>query len=571
MLIFLVLIVHLFDIQILQHSDLKKIAENRSSFNTTVKGSRGVILDRNFNLLTQNISRYTFWVNTQSPLENEDEIISLFADTFGKDESFYRNLLVPGKKYIPLARDILEPNCMRILKAMPIKGLNQDNSVERYYPYPEIVSQVIGFTQANGKGVIGMESALESFLAGNETQQIFQRDGRGTLTSSLYKELPSLQNGANLQLTIDIELQSILYDELSRAQEKTEAASANGVILDPFTGEVLAMATVPGFNLNQYQDYPLGNQVNDVISTCYEPGSTFKIVALAAALDSGMITPWKMYFCENGTYNLPNRVLHDHKQHGYLTVAEILSNSSNIGMSKIASDIGPALIYKYARNFGFGIPTGISLPYESPGCLKPYSEWTDYSAASVAMGQEMSATTLQMAMAYCVIANGGYLLKPHVIRNRYYSDGTTEEIVPAVIRQVIKKQTAEEIMTMLVDVVNSGTGTNAQIPGYLVGGKTGTAQKFIDGKYSDREYTSSFAGIFPANAPQYVCVVTVDCPKYGYHWGNATAAPVVRKVFERIINMGTDKLVPFIPEQDLAEFTDHALTVEHLTSLAEAR
>ncbi len=569
LLIFLVLIVHLFDIQILQHSHLKKIAENRSSFNTIVKGGRGIILDRKFNLLTQNISRYTFWVNTQNPLENEDKIISLFASVFDKDESYYRNLLVPGKKYIPLARDILEPDCMKILEAMPIKGLNQNNSVERYYPYPEIASQVIGFTQTSGKGVIGMECELESLLAGSMVEKIYRRNGAGALTPSLYDELPPLQNGANLQLTIDIELQAILYDELSRAQVKTEAVSANGVIVDPFTGEILAMATVPGFNLNRFQNYPLRNQVNDVISICYEPGSTFKIVALAAALDSGNITPWKMYYCENGTYNLPNRVLHDHKQHGYLTVAEILTNSSNIGMSKIANDIGSALIYKYARNFGFGVPTGISLPYESPGCLKPYSEWTDYSAASVAMGQEMSATTLQLAMAYCVIANGGYLLKPHVIKNRFYSDGSTEEILPAVIRQVISRETSEELMTMLVDVVNSGTGTNAQIPGYLVAGKTGTAQKFVDGKYSNRDYISSFAAVFPANEPKYVCVVTVDSPKYGFHWGNATAAPVVRKVFERIINMGTDKLDPFSPERDLAGLDDNILTADY--SFADER
>ncbi len=569
MLAFLVLLVHLFDIQILQHSELQKIAKTRSHIDKMVSGNRGLIFDRNFNVLTQNITRYTFWVNTLNPLENSEELISLFSETFGKPKSYYRNLLLPGKKYIPLAKDILEPECLNILAAMPIQGLNRNSSIERYYPYPNIASQLIGYTHPDGSGATGVECSRNSILTGEKAKKVIQRNGSGEMTTSLYHDLPEYSNGANLQLTIDVELQSILYDELADAQDKSGAVLASGIILDPYSGEILAMATAPGFDLNHFGSYPIKNYMNDVLSTSYEPGSTFKIVTLAAALETGKVTPWKMYYCENGTYNLPNRVLHDHKKHGNLTVSEILSNSSNIGMSKIANDIGSALIYNYARDFGFGVTTGIGLPSESPGCLKPYSEWTDYSGASIAMGQEMSATTLQMAMAYCVIANGGFLMMPRIIKNLYNTDGSAEMFPSRVIRQVVSSQTTDEIMQMLIKVVECGTGTNARIDGYPVAGKTGTAQKFIDGKYSAQKYMSSFVGIFPADAPEYVCVVTVDSPKYGNHWGNATAAPVVRKVFERIINMGHGVIKTNESKRSFAEYDYNYPDDNQSTSLAE--
>ena len=254
-------------------------------------------------------------------------------------------------------------------------------------------------------------------------------------------------------------------------------------------------------------------------------------------MESGGLTLDTSYNCENGSYKLFNHIINDHEPNGTLTISEILKHSSNIGMAKIAEDIGAQLIFQYAKIFGFGSQTHIQLPNESEGTLRNFREWENLSGPEIAIGQEISTTTLQTAVAYCAIANGGFLLKPYIINQINRSGDVIQLSETKNIRRVISQETSNEILLMLENTVNSGTGNKAEIPGYRVGGKTGTAQKFVEGQYSQKEFISSFAGIFPIDNPDYVCVVSVDSPQYGFHWGNETAAPIVRRVFERIINL----------------------------------
>lgn len=538
--LFLVLLLNLFRLQILNHEQFAETARGKSRDWVEISGERGTIYDRNYEILTCNITHYTFWVNTCNPYDRK-EIINLFSKEFSREKSYYNRLLVENKGYICLEKNIPEPDCKNILANISLRGLNENHFDQRFYPFPDIASQVLGYTQGCKTGIIGIENYYNKLLQGECGKKELIRTGSGFRFTAAQNPAPVMQDGTNLQLTLDIQFQAILHDELLAALEKTNAESANGIIVDPYTGRILAMSSVPSLDLNEYSQYPVANQMNRTIGLSYEPGSTFKIVTIAAALESQRVTPWQIYDCEDGEHTSGRRTIHDHEPHGELTVSEIMAYSSNIGVSKIADVIGPNIMYEFARDFGFGRSTGVELPFESPGFLEQYSNWSDFSCASIAMGQEISATTLQIAMAYSAIANGGFLLKPTIVQQIYNEEPA--EFQPQVIRQVVQTETAREVLTMLRAVVEYGTASKAKIPGFDVAGKTGTAQKCVNGKYSDRDYISSFAGIFPANAPRYVCVVSVDSPSYGFHWGNETAAPVVRKVFERIISLGREPLL----------------------------
>ena len=277
---------------------------------------------------------------------------------------------------------------------------------------------------------------------------------------------------------------------------------------------------------------------NRVLTDQFEPGSTFKFVAAAAALKHELVDLNEEFFCENGQFTFAGEIVNDHEDYGLLTFPQIIENSSNVGIIKIAKRIGAKRLYRTCRDFGFGIPTNISFAGESPGTLRHITEWSGFSIASVSMGQEVAVTTLQMALAYAAIANGGFLMKPLLVKHIIDNDGNSiYSESPEVLRKISNQKVMKDLTDMLRRVVETGTGTNAYIPGWSIAGKTGTAEKFIDGSYSKTKYISNFAGFFPADNPQIVGVFVLNEPKYGFHWGNIGAAPIFRRVVNRIINM----------------------------------
>ena len=498
------------------------------------KGSRGLIIDRNGEILAQTIQKYTFWVNTNNFFDKE-QIVEIFSKEMLEPKEKYEKLLSTKKSYIRLAYGLLHSECSNILnKINDIKGLYCDVSSDRYYPQDGLAGQVLGYVDENYQGQFGIEHEFNDLLNGKISQVIYNRSANGKIKKSLLNN-EKLQSGSNIQLTLDVELQSILVDAMSQEVQKTNANSANGIIMDPFTGEILAMASIPTFNPNHYYKYGMSTFANKAISESYEPGSTYKLISMAAILESNLFSINDQIFCEEGAYEIiPNKIIHDHEPHQYLTLSEIFMHSSNIGIAKIVKELGANHIYNFSRKFGFGIKTGVELPNEASGILRPIDDWSGLSTTSISIGQEISVNTLQLASAYSATANGGYLMKPIIIKSIQNQDVNTTTS-PEVIRKVMSKKTSKALLKMMELAVNGGTSDNAQIPGFKVGGKTGTAEKFIDGSYSKKEFISSFAAILPIDKPKYVCIISVDSPRYGFHWGNETAAPIVKNIFERII------------------------------------
>ena len=528
----LILLFKIFNIQIINKDTFKKIVENKGYKTINRYGLRGDITDKNNKILSQTISKYTFWINTNKSFE-KDKIINLFSKNFNKPDSIYKNILNKKSKYVAIEKNVLFKDCVNIIKEIKnINGLQYTKSNKRFYPYNNLASQAIGFVNDDGIGQNGIEESLNTILTGDTVKTTLRKGLKGQYFSE--NKINNL-NGNQVQLTIDIDIQQILQDELNNILSETNAKSANGIIMDPFTGDIISIASIPDFNPNNYGNYKLDNYKNRVISDSYEPGSTFKIIPLIAAYEQKLSLN-KKYFCENGEFRLINgKKLNDHEKHDSLTIKEIFIHSSNIGISKITEHINDNNIYKLCKNFGFGSTTGLPFKNESNGILRDLKKWSKCSKTYISIGQEIGVTNIQLAIAYSALANGGYLLKPHIIKNisKNHSIIYSRKINP--IRKVIDKNISNQILLSLNEVVIKGTAKNLNLNGYKIGGKTGTAQKFINGAYSKNEFISSFASIFPIDNPKYVMIISIDSPMYGKHWSNESAVPTSKKIINRII------------------------------------
>tara|TARA_Y100000591_G_scaffold193460_1_gene167296 strand:+ start:1 stop:1404 length:1404 start_codon:yes stop_codon:yes gene_type:complete len=364
-------------------------------------------------------------------------------------------------------------------------------------------------------------------------------------------------NGNNIQLTIDLEYQSILEEELLKRQIETNAASATGIILNPQDGEILAMASTPGFDNNFFTKSDPNNHRIKAITDQFEPGSTYKVVSAISALYYNKIYPNEEFNCENGKYQYYTIPIKDHEKHTILSASQIIQHSSNIGIIKIIEKVGPKILYNTSRDFGFGSKTGIKLDGEVKGTLNPFVNWSAVSLGQIAMGHEVGVTAIQLAMAYCAIANGGFLLKPKLIRQVINSENLSIHVEkPTIIRKIANEKTMLEVKRMLRDVILDGTGINAEISGWRVAGKTGTAQKWINGKYSNEKFISNFVGFFPQENPQLLSLIIIDEPKQPYHWGGQGAAIAFKRIMKRIINMD-DSISPPANERQSKNFRTH--------------
>lgn len=556
-------------VQSFQAADLRQKTLDAGFTERSVRGSRGNISDRNGQILAETVKTYTFWVNTQNEVDR-NAIATLFSTTFNQPLDIYQNLLSKRKKYVPLTKALNRTQCLPILeKLKETKGLQCDVSANRYYPFHNLASQVIGYVDRDHKGQFGIERQFDPLLNGKTSNLIFNRSANGTLRKAIIDQHPTAENGADIQLTIDANIQTILLDALKQGMKRSGALTANGVILNPFTGDILAMASVPDFDPNAYGKYDVSTFANRTISDSYEPGSTFKLISMTAALESGVFTAEDKFFCENGEYQiLPSRTIHDHEPHGDLSLSDIFIYSSNIGLAKMVDQMGAQHIYDYARRFGFGIRTGVPLPSEASGVLREFNEWTRLSGPFVSIGQEISINTLQLAVAYSAAANGGYLPNARIIKNISGNGYEERDYSPKPVRKVMTRQTSEILLSMMENVVNHGTANKARIPGFRIGGKTGTAEKFVNGAYSKREFISSFAAVFPIDNPKYVCVISVDSPDYGKHWGNETAAPIVKEIFERLI-INNKEFIPVAPKE-MPQFAQTTISQQIAPMLATA-
>ena len=529
--------IRLVKIMVFDSSHYRKIGFKQSKTQEPLIATRGNIFDKNEVPLTKNIIHYSVGVHVEN-INNKNEIATSLSEITGRDSYFYSNKLKNKKTgYQVLELKVSRKVGEKIEKELP--ELKTKKSSRRFYPHANIASQIIGFTKHNDSGLVGIERHYEKFLAGTNGWVVKQKNVAGRKGSYHKTSFPIKKpvQGSNIQLTIDIEYQSILQEELQRRIDEAGAKGAMGILMNPQNGDILAMASLPDFNLNDPNGFPLENQKNKVVTDQFEPGSTYKIVAATAALLSEKIKLSDEFNCEEGKVQIDGWTISDHEQFGVLTFPQIIANSSNVGVIKIAQKIGRDPIYSASRSFGFGSYTGIGFPGESQGVLRKKSDWNHMSIASVSIGYEVAVTALQIASAYAAIANGGVLLKPQLVKQIVDEKGNAiYTSKPESIRKIAKPSVMHELKQILEKVVNEGTGTKAEIEGWAIAGKTGTAIKYLEGSYS-RKYISNFAGFFPSENPQVVGVVVLDEPNHGLHWGGYGAAPLFKRIAERIINL----------------------------------
>ena len=421
-------------------------------------------------------------------------------------------------------------------QARPIHGLAIEGEGHRYYPSRELAGPVLGFVAPDGQGKDGLELALDEDLRGHLEEVKGLRDRAGHLLFSDVTTDQAALEGHNVTLTLDEGIQHLAEQELDAAQKTYETKGASIVVMDPNTGEILAIASTPGYNPNDYGESDVEARRDRAVTDRFEPGSAMKVFTVAAALAAGSLKPTETIFCEHGSYKLGTVTISDTHVNDWLTPTQILAISSNIGALKIGLALGEPSLYAAFRRFGFGEPTGLPLPGEAAGVLRPRGRpWYDVETASAAFGQGVSVTTVQLATAFSSIANGGRLLEPILVRRITDASGRVlREGVPHVRRETVSPQTAQLMTEMLTAVTEKGgTAVEAAVPGFRVAGKTGTAQKAdpATGKYSADRFTASFTGIVPAERPRLVIAVVLDEPMIG-HSGGDHAGPVFRRVAE---------------------------------------
>ena len=463
----------------------------------TVKGLRGNFYDVNGINLTQNLTFYRIGVHSKKIINTKNLLIEL-SDCTGASIDSYYDKLNSGRDYIELEKKT-NRNCEKLQKKYP-NELIIKKSFKRYYPEENLLSQIIGFTNIDDYGISGLESKYNKYLEPISGSKLSKRNGLGVKISDPTLPSESAKNGANITLTINKEYQAILRDELITQMENVGATASMGLILNPQTGAILSMVNLPDYNPNFPGDYDVELQKNKIVTDLIEPGSTFKIVTMAAALESN-IELTDEYNVE-GPYNFHNiKMIEDSEPHSVLNVKEILAYSSNIGTVKIAESLGKKSIYNQAREFGFGVKTGFDPSTEAVGIFRDPSKWSLSSMHSIPIGYEISSTPLQIAMAYASIANGGFLLKPYIVEKIEKHDDTIIKNQRNTKKRVLSQSNAEKLKSMLSHTVDQGSGKSAAIRGWNVAGKTGTSKKLINGQYSENEFISSFVGFFPSERP----------------------------------------------------------------------
>ena len=546
----------LFQIQVLNGAQYQATVIKQAQKKQNIPSIRGNIFDRDSRALTRNIIHYTLSANPHDVLDKVSLARAISKRT-GKPEREYLKKLNSNSKFIYLERN-LQRETLGSLETANFKGFNIERKYRRYYPHNEIAAQILGYTNLDDRGISGIEKDYNDYLTGKPGWIYKTKGWSGKIQHKSGMPFQRPINGSNIQLTINMEYQAILQEELSKRQNDTGSKSATGIIMNPQTGEILAMATTPGFDNNNFNSTDPNYHRIRAITDQFEPGSTYKVISAISAVYDDKISIDNEYNCENGLYQYYNTPIKDHVKHGMLTVPQIFYYSSNIGTIKMVEEIGAKTIFTFSRDLGFGQKTGISLAGEVAGILKPTKEWSAISLGSIAMGHEVGVTAIQMASAYSAIANGGYLLKPRIIKQIMDHDGNivySEE--GDAIRQVANKETMEKVRDMLRGVIVNGTGNNADIKGWKIAGKTGTAQKWYNGKYSDQKFISNFIGFFPYDNPVLLGFIMLDEPRQPYHWGAEGAAPAFRRIMSRIINMDDSIIPPFEKDISYAEIADN--------------
>lgn len=536
-------------LQINQHDILSAQSEKQYQRTVKIDYGRGKILDRNGTTLATNLETESVYASPQAIYEKEKTARAL-SKVLSLNLSSVRKLISSKKDFVWIKRKSTLTEIEKLRK-LDLPGISFVMEHKRFYPKRELASNVIGFVGMDNQGLTGVELRRHSLLKGFTQLKIMEKDARGRPISA-FDSIGASKESRDIKLTIDEVIQFTTEHHLREQVEKFQAKSGFAVVMEPYSGEVLALANVPGFNPNRYLSYRPSTWTNHVVSSSYEPGSIFKPIVASAILDKGLAKPEETFFCENGNFKFGKTFIREAANHrfGRLSLKDIIAKSSNIGSVKVAQKLGLENFYDYINRFGFGSKTGIDLPGESGGQLRPLKKWSKRSIASISFGQEIAATPMQMITALSAIANGGRLMQPKISKAIVKNGKEVKAFPSRALKRVISPHASRKMTDILKAAVKEGTGKKAMIDGYEVAGKTGTAQKIDPAtrSYSQSAYLSSFIGFAPADSPRLAILVMVDEPKKK-HWGGTVAAPVFRKIAKqtlRYLNVPSSKEKVFI-------------------------
>ena len=532
---FIAIGIKLFSIQILKSEELSYLAERQQTGIEKISAERGLIYDRNNVLLVYNRNDVSFYLDMRMVSKGEKKkIAEKFSSVFGKSASYYSALMQTSGKTICIEKKVPSEKAI-ILKNFKAVGLFYEEDPTRIYHYNNLASHVLGYLSNDFHGVNGIEKIFDNELKGINGTMFVEKNAIGDMITIAEEQTIAAVPGNNIILTINKSYQVILEEELKKGLENFGGTSAVGIIMDPNNGEILAMTDQRDYNPNCFWEYSDTVRRNKALTDTYEPGSTFKTITMSALLDQKLCRDDEVINIEYGKYKFNNVTINDsHNGNKTLTVRGIIEQSSNVGISKLVRRIDDDLYYKYIRGFGFGNYSSLDLPGEAQGSLKNPTGWSPITKLFISFGYELSVTPIQLISAYAAVINGGILYQPQIIRRIMDSKGVVlSENAPKQIRSVIAKETSDRMREYLRGVVDKGTGKAAKLDFISVGGKTGTSQKLVDGKYSKSQYNSSFIGFFPVENPQVLCLILVNSPERG-KYGGAVAAPIFKEVADKI-------------------------------------
>src|SRR5579859_699827 len=523
-------------LQLVEHGDYLVRAHRQQQRTIEITPKRGAIYDRNMHPLAMSTEVESAFAIPTELGENKALAAHLLSGVLNIPREVLEAKFNSGATFAWVSRK-LPPDKSEAVKALNLKGVYTMKENERFYPKRDMAAHVLGYVDLDEKGQGGIEHQLDKQIGGKSEKILVMADAKQRWFDGGQAHR---DQGANVVLTIDEKIQYIAERELAAGIAKTHAIAGTIIIQNPNTGEILALANWPKFNPNSPGEVKPEARMNRAVSAIYEPGSTFKLITLAAAIDQNLTRPDEVFDCENGAVVLAGHKIHDHKKFGMLSVSDILAQSSDVGTIKIALRLGAPKFYEYIRAFGFGQQTGIELPWESKGMLGKLETWSGISIGSISMGQEVGVTPIQLATAVSAIANGGYMRRPYVVAEIRKGDqvlfsGDANRPEP---RQVLRPETAATVRRMMEGVILTpkGTGRYARLDGWTAAGKTGTAQKIdpSSGRYSHSQYIASFTGFAPINNPAVTILVSLDSPA-GAHEATVTAAPVFKRVAEQVL------------------------------------
>lgn len=521
-------------LQLVKGESLEAVASRQHTKVVSLKPERGNLVDRNGKALAVSIEAASIYANPED-VESVQETSRALSRVLKTSSKEMRRRLAKDKSFVWIRRQV-DPPKAELIRGLGLPGVHLVSESKRFYPRRHQSGQLLGFVGLDNQGLEGVELAANDYLNGEGGWMVVEKDAKGrglTFRENIVKP-PSA--GFDVRLTLDEVIQYVVEKELTAQVEATGARGGLAVVVEPSTGAILAMAVAPTFNPNAFATSEPNQWRNRVVTDHYEPGSTFKLIVAAAALDSGVVSENDLFFCENGNIKVNGVTIRDHKEFGWLSFRDVIARSSNVGAIKAAQKVGAERLYRYAQAFGVGETTGVGLPGEQPGLIRPPEEWSGISLASLAIGQEVATTPIQMLMSYAAVANKGRLMRPYVV-DALLKDGEVHwQAKPQLVRQVVSPKTAQRLRKLLKRAVEQGTGHEASIRGYTVAGKTGTAQKFDReaGGYARGRYVTSFIGFAPAESPAFAMLVLVDEPRK-MPYGGLVAAPVFAKAARQIL------------------------------------